>query len=65
MDFNHQEDETAGIVAGLLSLIALIGFVAFIVFLTSCTLTVSPDGSRTYAADPITIARAIDAFSAK
>lgn len=58
----HRDPVLRAIGKGILLGAALI---AIATSLSSCTLTISPDGSRTYATDPATFLRAIETIAEK
>ena len=58
----HRDPTVRAIAKGLLLGAALI---AIATALSSCALTIRPDGSRTYTADPDTFLRAIETLSNK
>lgn len=58
----HRDPVARAILKGLLLGAALIAIASG---LSSCALTIRPDGSRTYAADPETFLRAIEIIAEK
>lgn len=58
MSNNHQKDDT-DLLAALVALLLLSFLVMCLLFLTSCTLTVAPDGTRVYGADSAAVVKAI------
>lgn len=58
----HRDPVVRAIAKGMLLGAALVAIAAS---LSSCALTIRPDGSRTYATDPDTFLRTIEALSNK
>lgn len=61
IEFKISQCNTTGRIANLRLVLLVFALSVIVLFLSSCTLTVHPDGSRTYGVDAATAIQILDA----